>query len=257
MLRKIILLLCLSPVMSFAGSYEFDISAGGRHPRAFDPTLSPVVYFGAAADLDAGFEYRDGEAALTADLGIGGGLLSSGKVHLSQSGNRIVDTVFDFGLSAGGFWLAASGGGSELRFGAVLEYDFIFINLVHLGRYSWSGDLSIGPSAEYRLFPSENSSIRLSFSTAVFSMLNRPGWTIFDDELDSILAGSFILLLFRGTPVFITDYLKLDGKIEYEYIFDLNRSALFSASCGYRSVKIPRPALFIDFEFRIGFRYAW
>jgi len=238
-------------------SNSISLSAVLGNPRFSDSTVSPLLYSGLTGGLSARYEYGVESYGFDAQISGYGGVLSNGYDYSSGDSAGPLDTDFGGGAHVGLWFKLPFGGGFILDLGGRLEWDFDVAFLTHMSMYDWVGDLSLSPMFRFEFNPERRSRFYWEVCVPVFSFLNRPSWTIYDNELDELASEGLILILFRGVPVSLDQYLKIRTGIggEFEITDALILNAGFEAV--YRHTELPRAADFLNLSVSMGVCYVF
>ena len=156
------------------------------NPNFSDPLVTPFHTHGMGAGLELAYTLRMSSFALDTGFAGGGGRLYSGN-------SNFYDHDDSFGTAS--FYINTAWRRSVIVEKAFLlaglrtEYQGEVYLISHIDSYNWNGDLSFMPFAglEYNF---SRSRLTSSLAFSLFSLVNRPPWTIYDDDLDARMSES-------------------------------------------------------------------
>ena len=128
--------------------------------------------------------------------------------------------------------------------------------LRHIDSYDWAGDLSFLPliGLEYDFGKSLLSS---SLAFSLLSVINRPPWTIYDDELDMMLSKSLLSILFRGEPAFVDRYFRITWRIHWDARLSPHLRLITGGALQCIRTTEPQDAIFFSSSVEVGIRYVF
>jgi len=223
------------------------------NPNFSDPLVTPFHTHGLGAGLELAYNLRMPSFTLDAGLKGGGGKLYSGNPNFYDHDDFFGTVSFYINTA----WRRALiEEKAYLLAGLRTEYQAELYLLSHIDSYNWNGDLSFLPFAglEYD-FPRGRLTTSLAFS--LFSLVNRPPWTIYDDDLDDRMSTSPLSVLFRGDPAGINKYFRMVYDLHWEAGLSRHFLLITGGSFQYIRTTLPQEAKFLTASADLGVRYVF
>ena len=196
---------------------------------------------------------RTNHFGLDTGLKGGGGRLFSGNSNFVDHEDFFAKTSFYLNTA---YSFPLFGENGHLLVGLRTEYQVELFLLSHIDSYDWTGDLSFLPSVAYE-YEFKGGRLTTSLAFSLFSLVNRPPWTIYDDDLDQRMSSSPVSVLLRGEAAAPNRYFRMIYDLHWETRLSSHFLLNTGGSFQYIRTSIPQNAIFFTTAVDLGVKYVF
>ncbi len=245
----------LTPLFGINNStrHSLSLTTSFLNPNFSDHLVSPLHLHGLGAGGRLSYSVRAPRFDFNLLIGGGGGVLYSKNSGLYDGDNYFVHASFNMNSS---YRLPVIHDKGHLLFGLQVSYMLEGYFLGYITSHNWFADLSFLPSIGFE-YDFKKGRLRSSFAFSIFSIVNRPPWTNYNDELDFKLSESPLRILFRGEPVTINQYARFNWNVHWDTKLSPHFDLISGFSCQYIKTTLPLDASSFSLSIDVGIRYVF
>ncbi len=245
----------LTPLFGVENStrHSLSLTTSFLNPNFSDHLVSPLHLHGLGTGGRLIYRVRTPRFDFNFFIGGGGGVLYSKNSGLYEGDDYFVHVSFNMNSS---YRLPVIHDKGHLLLGLQVSYIFEGYLPGYITSYNWFADLSFLPTIGFE-YDFTKGRLRSSFGFSIFSIVNRPPWTNYNDELDFILSDSLLRILFRGGPVTINQYFRFNWDVHWDTYLSPYFDLISGFSCQYIKTTLPLDASSFSLSIDVGIRYVF